>query len=80
MKIDSIRNINETEVFLQKSTSSQPAANPLEVHATLKMYSLKSSDKSVRNVVALLLVSNQNMLTEKHNDEKPAFMLLIVKN
>ena len=54
-----------------------PAAQ-LEAQTAPEMYSMKNSDKSIKDAVTILPVSNQKMLAENHSGEKLVITLLIV--
>ena len=49
-----------------------------ETHAIPEIHSMKSSNKSTKYAVTILPVDNQNVLSEKYNDEKLAITLLTV--
>ena len=49
-----------------------------ETHGIPEIHSMKSSNKSTKYAVAILPVDNQNVLSEKYNDEKLAITLLTV--
>lgn len=75
MKISWDISIKKAEVYHQKSWL--PAAQ-LEAQPAPEMYSMKSSDKSIKDAVTILPVSNQKMLAENHSGEKLVITLLIV--
>lgn len=74
-EIGSNKNVKKVEVYHQKSWL--PAAQ-LEAQTAPEMYSMKSSDKSIKDAVTILPVSNQKMLAENHSGEKLVITLLIV--
>ena len=78
LKIASNTNTNKAKVSHQKSIRSWSPSIPPAAHATPEMQSMKTLDKSFKDAVTILSVSNQKMLAEKHNDEKLAFTLLTV--
>ena len=74
-EIGSNKNVKKAEVYHQKSWL--PAAQ-LEAQTAPEMYSMKSSDKSIKDAVTKLPVSNQKTLPENHSGEKLVITLLIV--
>ena len=54
------------------------SAPPPESHADREMHSMKSLNKSIKDINTILPKGNQKMIAEKHRDEKLAIALLVV--
>ena len=78
MEISSNRNYYQIRIYRRKSTRSQLSVTQLEAHAATGVYSMMSSDKSIKDAETILPIGDQKMFTEKHNDEKLAIALLLV--
>ena len=52
---------------------------PPVTHAIPEIHSMQSSNKVTNDAVTILPLGNQNLPAEKHDDEKLAITLLIVK-
>ena len=64
--------------MLMFTITKQPKLVCLHLHADHEIHSIKSLDKSIKDIETILPIGNQLILAEKRDDEKLAIALLVV--